>query len=293
MNDTYTYDPDPKDPDAEPIDLEICYSDVDESTIQVHKLPDGRYLVGYLAHDQDCGDPTEDCDGMGYICAHDNHRSADYWKARGMSQGGVPLIGADDLLEEVAQEVDKPLDDLLRERYLYKPERSWQEVDRELARIYSRANLKLPYRGIYDRLLKEHQEQGDMGDPDAVLLSYYEHGGRAYSILYQNNFPDQRWDVVDGGAVWIPDDHLRNVEAKGLTGKKRRAKMEQWARECVDTYNDWLIGDCWGVVVQTNDEDGTHIDDDACWGYIGSDWAEKELKGNLAWAIEHHSKETV
>jgi len=291
MNDTYTYDPDPKDPDSKLIDLEIFYSDADESTIQVHKLPDGRYLVGYLARDDDCSDPTED-NGTGYICAHDNHRSADYWAARGQTRYGELLVGEDDLLEEVAREVDKPLDDLLRETYLYKREQSWQEADAELKRIYSRANLKLPYRGIYDRLLEEHRQAGDLGDPDAVLLSYYEHGGRAYSLLYENRFPDQQWDVTNGGAVWIPDDHLRNVKAKGLTGKKRRAKMEQWARECVDTYNDWLSGDCWGVVVQTNDEDGNMIDDDACWGYIGSKWAKEELASSIKWALEHQ-KETA
>lgn len=77
-------------------------------------------------------------------------------------------------------------------------------------------------------------------------------------------------------------------------GKVPTRKQLQWARyqaakelaqQALDEYNAWLSGDCYGCVIETfqitNDENGTtytQIDQDSCWGYVGSDWAKSALQ---------------
>ena len=45
---------------------------------------------------------------------------------------------------------------------------------------------------------------GTIGNPLAVMLDIYEHGGIAYSI--SGGGTQCRWDTTRGGAVWTPDD---------------------------------------------------------------------------------------
>lgn len=60
--------------------------------------------------------------------------------------------------------------------------------------------------------------KGDLGDPLAVLLDIYEHGGVSYSVA--GGGMQCRWDTSTGGAVWVPDscakDNIRHKVLKGL-----------------------------------------------------------------------------
>jgi hypothetical protein len=57
-----------------------------------------------------------------------------------------------------------------------------------------------------------------------------------------------------------------------------RAQMaEIYCQQFLDTYNDIISGRVYGCVVETFDQSGVRIDEDACWGYVG-DWAEEALK---------------
>ncbi len=48
------------------------------------------------------------------------------------------------------------------------------------------------------------------------------------------------------------------------------------AKQCVKTYDNWQRGDSYGVVCVDYDAQGEQIDDeDACWGYIGREYAEE------------------
>jgi hypothetical protein len=48
------------------------------------------------------------------------------------------------------------------------------------------------------------------------------------------------------------------------------------------SYNAWLAGDCYGVCVDTFNAAGELVEDDACWGFIGLEYARQEVKGWLA-----------
>lgn len=64
-----------------------------------------------------------------------------------------------------------------------------------------------------DNLMKKWTEAlsaGTIGDPLAITLDIYDHGGVAYSLSGEGN--NCQWDTVTGGAIWVPDDEsLENI----------------------------------------------------------------------------------
>ncbi len=57
---------------------------------------------------------------------------------------------------------------------------------------------------------------GEVGNPYAVELDIYEHGGVAYSV--SGTGMQCRWDTSRGGAVWVPDeDALDNIRSSVLS----------------------------------------------------------------------------
>lgn len=81
--------------------------------------------------------------------------------------------------------------------------------------------------GDLDRLLCENEAEaawerahvaGSIGNPLAVLLDIYEHGGVVYSVT--GHGMQCRWDTTRGGAIWVPDqdaeDNIRSHVLRGL-----------------------------------------------------------------------------
>jgi len=182
---------------------------------------------------------------------------------------------------------------------------------------------------------------GTIGNPRAVLLDIYEHGGIVYSVA--GHGMQCRWDTTRGGAVWVPDADLEEnirynvlrtlgvgeikwfgvlsvegstlnarysldggttwvgegqswkwrqamdamVAASGRTIETAQlnalmvAEAEKYCAAILESYNDWRNGEVYGVVVYVIDRaTGRRVEDedDECWGFIGSDYAEKELE---------------
>ena len=124
------------------------------------------------------------------------------------------------------------------------------------------------------------KDEEQIPDPDAVLLDVYEHGGRVYHVGYNANFPDRQWDCAYGGAVWVPDDVLRE-QVKGFSPKKRAAEMRKFAEQCVEVVNQYHSGDVYDIWIQKHDEDGAMLDYDVCGGYFGHKYAEEELASQV------------
>lgn len=152
---------------------------------------------------------------------------------------------------------------------------------------------------VAEQCWDEAQEAGDVGNPLAVPLDIYEHGGVSYSLA--GTGMNCRWDTSHAAAVWVPDeDAISNIRASvmselgigeppaGSTPIDARilsAKMYEKAREyckgILEEYNDWANGSVYGVVVYVIDrQTGRRIKahDDECWGFIGSTYAESELE---------------
>lgn len=97
----------------------------------------------------------------------------------------------------------------------------------------------------------------------------------------------------DWGALWTWATEIADrCEAAGIagTGRGRAIAAEELAEQALDSYNAWLSGDCWGTCVETYDENDELVEDDACWGFVGGDWAQEELKSQFDWQVEHLTK---
>lgn len=152
---------------------------------------------------------------------------------------------------------------------------------------------------VAEQCWDEAQEAGEVGNPLAVPLDIYEHGGVSYSLA--GTGMNCRWDTSHAAAVWVPDeDAISNIRASVMSelgigehpagstsvdAKILSAKMYDKAREyckgILEKYNDWANGSVYGVVVYVIDrQTGRRIKahDDECWGFIGSTYAESELE---------------
>lgn len=120
-------------------------------------------------------------------------------------------------------------------------------------------------------------------DPDVVPLSYFEHGNSIWGVAgSMDHYPDMRWDGVKFAGVWVPDKCCRDeIALVGKNKAKRRLRAIELAEQCCKEYTSWCNGDCWGVCVDVFDLVGKRLSDDACWGYIGTEWAEEELKREM------------
>lgn len=77
------------------VEYEIRLEPEHGTDIEHRKLDDGRMVIGYLMHDDDCANPLEDCDGMGHIHSfgrrHRNNISPDDVPGMKHSEYAVPL----------------------------------------------------------------------------------------------------------------------------------------------------------------------------------------------------------
>lgn len=133
-------------------------------------------------------------------------------------------------------------------------------------------------------------------DPDAVALSYFEHGNSLWMVK-DSTAPagvEFRWDGVRFAGVWIPDQCVRESYT-GQDGLTRRDWMVKQAAAACETYSQWCNGEVYGYSVEAFkarlDDDGEPFDalddyrrdepifDDSCWGFYGWDSIESEVKG--------------
>lgn len=290
------------------VELEYCPCEWVDPIIEA--APNGNVIVGYLCQDSDCQNPLEDCDGMGEIHHHPRSRygsrDSGYCDALGLDSYGEPRL---DLIldrhydEAFKRYVEKLIDtrgvEWLAETFSEDYTRDEDETDEQFVMdALHQSTEGYPWEQVtfaddmQDVLTTMfHEPEYFPGDPDAILLDLYEHGGVAYSV--SGGGMQCRWDTSTGESVWIPDACLRDELEKiaDPTGRYRKAK--EYAAQACETYTSWCNGDNYGVVVQTHDSEGHLYDEDACWGYIGGDYAEEELAGQVAWRVKHNDKEAA
>ena len=125
-------------------------------------------------------------------------------------------------------------------------------------------------------------------DEDAVMLSYYEHGQCLWDVMNGDrivNCPDREWDQVEFAGIWVPDASARESYT-GQDGKTRREWMVEQAESACKEFTAWCNGDCWGACVDTFNKEGEKTGDDACWGLIRSEYAEKEMREQVEGAFK-------
>lgn len=200
-----------------------------------------KLIVGYLADDDDCANPLEDCDGMGKIYSAHRHSSThremqealafdtdwhpdldlvDDHKARlrtvwiEMAMNSLEFINwADKNAGARASKTDA--------YYKRRAAKLWAETDGEYNyRADSVQDFEL-WDDVRTKVWNELREEGVIGEKDAVLLDCYEHSGQHWSL--SGGGMQCRFDTARGAGVWVPDDSAREEI-------DRRAKVYAFGR---------------------------------------------------------------
>jgi hypothetical protein len=198
----------------------------------VKKISDKKYLFGYLADDQDAENPLAEWDGVGRIySAHrdsDTHREMqealglnsdwckDYelvYETEEFRKHWLLLAASHEEFQSWCVENGRPpLETAKLDAYFRnKARRFWRENNgADAPYLYSEDSIWM-FEEVCeiaeDAAYNELRDAGKIGDPDAVVLDCYEHGGVAWSVSGEGmNCP---FDTAQGGGVWVPDDCTR------------------------------------------------------------------------------------
>jgi hypothetical protein len=126
-------------------------------------------------------------------------------------------------------------------------------------------------------------EEALAGNPDAVPLSYYEHGASLWAVTGELPPGAQcPWDSVALAGVWLPDtETLKSARRYG--GRTRHHFMRKRARQACEVYTQWCNGDIYGFEiarVAICHECGQKSEEplDSLWGCYGLDYCRAEAR---------------
>ena len=103
--------------------------------------------------------------------------------------------------------------------------------------------------------------------------------------------------TIKEGDDWIPLYHI----AKEIARLRVKAGMPAWnngrrtaarklAANAAESYTDYCNGNAYGVIVAVYNMDGDLVEDDACWGYLGSEYAKECLEFEVEGMVERYAE---
>jgi hypothetical protein len=120
-------------------------------------------------------------------------------------------------------------------------------------------------------------------DPDAVPLSYFEHGQCLWSVA--GELPAEcrcPWDSVGFAGVWLPDAETL-ASASNYGGFTRRMFLRKRARQACEAYTQWCNGEVYGYDIERltvcphcGEESAEPVD--SCWGFYGLDYCRSQAE---------------
>ncbi len=130
-------------------------------------------------------------------------------------------------------------------------------------------------------------EEAISTNPDAVPLSYYEHGLCLWSVAGELPAVCRcRFDSVSFAGVWLPNA-LTLESARNYGGRTRLHFMRKRARQACEAYTQWCNGDIYGYQIERisacaccGSEDSESVD--SCWGFYGLDTCQSEAESAAA-----------
>lgn len=259
----------PEDFDLNDYDLQYSKDDYEDEIVV--PLSHKHILVGYLSRDEDCHNPIEYCDGMGKVL----NLGRGWGDQRSSALDILGLTSNGDINPDEAAVEEELRFEVRRFDLIISPE----EVERRISNFEDREawiekkSIELWHRDI---------------DPTVVILNY-----RQYSSCdnghYSVNCLATEWDLSAGklpDAIWYPDLALME-ELKPYPKEEWPAKCLIYARQAVEEMQKWLDGECYGVCVEIFNKDFEIVQDDACWGYVGTEYAKETLENEVANAVKH------
>ena len=258
------------------------------TTVIVKDLPDGRVIVGYLSHDDDPPDPF-DGDGMGKIYDRRNMSREDRNELRsamGWDEYDTRIPGTKQNPYAVALDVYSHSGD------------SWSLAGMGMQCQWDTSHNAGVW--IPDPCCVEHIEYEARIRllPEGCKVSYERRGEEINVITL--TMPD---GSKHGGyksfvtAVRAASRRLGVKLDKSMYLQKAREVARECAQQAVDEYNKYISGDAYGVCVEifspvdeNREEFENDGDGEACWGFLGSDYAEQELKDSVECTFKHESE---
>jgi hypothetical protein len=142
-------------------------------------------------------------------------------------------------------------------------------------------------RGDFESMaaVRRHLEK-DLKARVVLPLALLDHSGLWMQVGNSFACDPGGWDTTHVGYIYATEDQIRKEFGPRIT-KAALAKTETILRGEVETYNQYLTGDVYGVVVE--DPDGTQRD--SCWGFYGDDYAKEEAERMLTDAMENEAKQ--
>lgn len=106
----------------------------------------------------------------------------------------------------------------------------------------------------------------------AIILPLYtfEHG----AITMNTTGYSCRWDSGQVGWIYVERRRIREEYSVKRIGKQLKARIEDYLRNEVKTYAQYLEGDVYGFIIEDK-ETGNQID--SCWGFYGTDYLENGM----------------
>lgn len=281
-------------------DFELSYTAADWMEQHVEVVGD-KAVIGYLVSDSDCENPMTSNDGMGEFITDDDRRSNWYahlglesssyrgeifrdLECDGVYEGAVNLlkqrlITDNDFLDYCEENFERVGDEDKADMAFMEAcidQIDWGKYGTAIP-VWLEAIWEVAQDDAWDKL----QSEGKIGTYLAVPCRWHDsvHGpgtAQAYTTTLE-----------DANAVWIPTQcDLDNIKASD--GDPFEV-AQKYAQSCLDEYVKWCNGDCYGIVVETFTKKGdewVQIDEDACWGFIGGEYAEQEMKS----VFDYHCK---
>lgn len=104
------------------------------------------------------------------------------------------------------------------------------------------------------------------------LVDKYAHGSIDYSISGSKDYPDSRWDVSKGCAVFIPCDYIQDEYKKAkktMTVQDAKTKFINDSNSILKEYSDYSNGEVYSYTVTTYDNKGKIVNEEDNWEIIG------------------------
>lgn len=139
--------------------------------------------------------------------------------------------------------------------------------------VYASSRYVLGDRDVGHVGLDEIRDRIDSGELIGMPVFAYIHSGVVIKAAYSNPFNCQ-WDSGQSGFVYCTKEAAIKEFGKVRMTKEVEAKALELLKAEVETYSQFLAGECYGYVVErvTRDDDGDETGTeelDSCWGFLG------------------------
>ncbi len=209
-----------------------------------------KLVVGYLADDEDCGNPLEDSAGMGKIYSAHRHSETHYemQQALALDSDWNPNL---DLVDDHKVRLRATWIEMAMNSKEFiawadgnagaRASKTDAYYKRRAAKLWAETDGEYNYRGdsvqdfdlwddVRTTLWKELRNEGVIGEKDTVVLDCYEHGGQHWSLT--GGGQQCRFDTASGAGVWVPDGCAREEI-------DRRAKVYAFGR--IASNGNWTL----------------------------------------------------